>query len=81
MSLIWHPYPGKYMLGYIFVCSFPLTIHIPETKIQVGIVLGKFRDPSLAKFTLRVMKGSLSTAFIGELLYENKQLQIDLVTY
>ncbi len=69
------------MLGYIIVCSFPLTIHIPETKIQVGIVLGKFRDPSLAKFTLRDLKGSLNTAFIGELFYENQQLQIDLDTY
>ena len=43
--------------------------------------MGKFRDSSLAKFTLRDSKGSLSTVFIGELLYENKQLQIDLVTY
>ena len=43
--------------------------------------MGKFRDSSLAKFTLRDLKGSLSTAFIGELFYENKQLQIDLDTY
>ncbi len=40
--------------------------------------MGKFRDSSLAKFTLRMMKGSLS---ISRKLYENKQLQIDLVTY
>jgi hypothetical protein len=76
-----HPYPGKYTLGYIFVWSLPLTIHIPETKIQVGIAIGKFLDFWLAKFILKVSKGSLSTAFLGELLYENKQLQIDLVTY
>ncbi len=43
--------------------------------------MGEFRDSWLAKFTLRDSKGSLSTAFIGELLYDYKQLQIDLVTY
>jgi len=58
-----------------------LTIHIPETKIQVGIAIGIFRDSSLAKFILRVSKGHLSIAFSGVLLYENNQLHIDLDTY
>ena len=29
--------PAEILLGYIFVWSLPLTIHIPEIKIQIVI--------------------------------------------
>lgn len=35
MVLVKKNYPSNTLLGYIFVWSLPLTIHIPETKIQV----------------------------------------------
>jgi hypothetical protein len=42
MILVKKNYPSNILLGYIFVWSLPLTIHIPETKIQVIIV----KEPS-----------------------------------